>query len=125
MLPAVGQGVIAVEIASRRTDIRDMLEPLNHLPTELAVRAERTFLKNLEGGCQVPIGALAAVLEGKVVLKGIVASLDGTVILETLEDGSDPEATGRQAAEKLKTLGAGELLADIRAQLNQGGVPLV
>lgn len=117
LLPAVGQGVIAVEIASHCTNIRQMLEIINHRETELAVKAERSFLRNLEGGCQVPIGALAKVSEGIINLRGIVASLDGSIVLETTEEGTDPVATGAEAAEKLKSLGAKDLLADIRRQM--------
>lgn len=118
LLPAVGQGVIAVETASERIDIRQMLGPVNHKATELAVKAERSFLRNLEGGCQVPIGALAKVNEGLISLKGIVAGLDGSIILEATEEGTDPQSIGVQAAEKLKCLGARDLLADIRRQMD-------
>lgn len=118
LLPAVGQGVIAVEIASARTDIRQILKPLSHPETELAVRAERSFLRFLEGGCQVPIGALAKVKGEKVQLKGIVAGLDGSVVLEASQEGFHPEAVGEALAEKMKLLGAKELLADIRRQIS-------
>ncbi|KUO61329.1 MAG: hydroxymethylbilane synthase [Gracilibacter sp. BRH_c7a] len=118
VLPAVGQGVIAIEIASHRSDIKELLQPLNHAPTELAVRAERSFLRSLEGGCQVPIGALATVNNGTISLKGNITSLDSKVILETTEEGSDPEIVGEEAASKMKLLGAEELLADIRQQMN-------
>jgi hydroxymethylbilane synthase len=117
VLPAVGQGVIAVEAASRQNAVKELLEPLNHRDTELAVRAERSFLKNLEGGCQVPIGALAKVRSGKVTLKGRIAGLDGSTILETTAEGLDPELTGQEAAEKLRRIGAGELLEEIRRQM--------
>ncbi len=117
ILPAVGQGVIAVEIVSHRTDIIEILQVLNDKETEYAVRAERTFLRKLEGGCQVPIGALAKVENGKVMIKGNITSLDGTAVLETSEEGDDPEMTGQKAAEKLKSLGAQELLAHIRREM--------
>ena len=117
VLPAVGQGVIAIEISDHRSDIIQLLRPLNHLPTELAVRTERAFLNKLEGGCQVPIGALATVTEGKIKLKGNITSLDASVVLEITEEGSDPEMTGSEAAEKMRLLGAKELLADIREQM--------
>lgn len=123
VLPAAGQGVISVEIASKREDIRKMAESLNHWETELAVRTERSFLDNLQGGCQVPIGALATINAGKVKLKGNIVSLDGSVVLEVSEEGTNPEIIGKNAADKIKLLGAGELLADIRKQMadNQAG----
>lgn len=117
VLPAVGQGVIAIEIADHRSDIRELLQPLNHVPTELAVRAERAFLRSLEGGCQVPIGGLATVSEGRISLKGNITSLDATIVLETTEEGSTPEDVGKEAGAKMKLLGAKELLADIRKQM--------
>lgn len=117
VLPAVGQGVIAVEIAYDRSEIIELLRPLNHEPTELAVRAERSFLRSLEGGCQVPIGALATVTQGIIKLQGNITSLDATAVLETAEEGSDPEALGKEAAEKLKILGAVELLDEIRQKM--------
>lgn len=117
VLPAVGQGVITIEIANHRADIRELLQPLNHIPTELAARAERSFLRSLEGGCQVPIGGLATVSEGTIKLKGNITSLDGTVVLETTEEGLDPEGVGEKAAAKMEFLGSKELLADIRQQM--------
>ena len=117
VLPAVGQGVIAIEIAEHRSDIIEFLHPLNHKPTELAVRAERSFLRALEGGCQVPIGALAIVDQDQIRLQGNITSLDASVVLETAEEGSDPEAVGRGAAEKIKILGAENLLAEIRQKM--------
>src|SRR5665648_290678 len=65
MLPAVGQGSIAIEIVEKRSDILELLAPLNHGETEQAVRAERALMRRLEGGCQVPIGALAHVDKGR------------------------------------------------------------
>jgi hydroxymethylbilane synthase len=125
ILPAVGQGVIAVEIVAGREEMKQLLAPLNHRETELAVRAERAFLKQLEGGCQVPIGALAAVRDGKISLKGNVASLDGSIVLETSQDGTDPEITGKEAAAKLKSLGAAALLKDSREQMDRKGEGII
>jgi len=119
ILPAVGQGVIAVETAAHRSDMAEILQPLNHSDTEYAARAERAFLRKLEGGCQAPIGALAKVKEGKIYLRGNISSLDGAAVLETAQEGADPETTGREAAAKLKNLGADELLAAIRRQIAQ------
>lgn len=118
LLPAVGQGVIAIETATDRLDIKELLKPLNHLETELAVRAERSFLRTLEGGCQVPIGALATVNNGQISLKGIVADLDGKAVLETSHEGHDPEKVGVEAAEKIKSLGAEAILQEIKRQQN-------
>ncbi|AET66971.1 porphobilinogen deaminase [Desulfosporosinus orientis DSM 765] len=114
MLSAVGQGSIAIEIDEKRSDIADLLSLINHTPTEQAVRAERTMMRRLEGGCQVPIGALGQTVEGEIVLRGMVASLDGTRLIKADAKGSDPEAVGIEVANKLIELGATSILAEIR-----------
>lgn len=115
MLPAVGQGSIALEIVEQRTDIQELLSPLNHLETEQAVRAERALMRKLEGGCQVPIGALAQVDKGQIRLQGMVASLDGVHLIRAETIGTDPEAVGIEAANRLVELGANDILVEIKA----------
>lgn len=115
MLSAVGQGSIAIEISSHRQDVRELLHPLNHPETEKAVRAERSLMRRLEGGCQIPIGALGIVQQDQqVTLKGMVASLDGTQILKAIATGDDPELLGLRVAENLIEQGAIEILKRIR-----------
>jgi len=114
MISAVGQGSIAIEIVEKRSDIKELLSPLNHHETEQAVRAERALMRKLEGGCQVPIGALAHVENGQVILRGMVASLDGIRMIKAEATGPDPEAVGLQVAERLVELGATAILAEIR-----------
>lgn len=114
MLSAVGQGSIAIEIASERADIRPIVKALSHPETELAVRSERVLMRRLEGGCQIPIGGFAMVQEGEVFLKGMVASLDGQRVLKASATGQDPEQVGNLVAEKLIAQGALEILNDIR-----------
>ncbi|WP_434511985.1 hydroxymethylbilane synthase [Desulfitobacterium sp. AusDCA] len=114
MLSAVGQGSIAIEISADRLDIQELIKPLNHEETSLAVRAERALMRKLEGGCQVPIGALGIVHEGKVQLKGMVASLDGKQLLRAFAEGQEPEEIGNNAAEHLIAQGAKAILDQIR-----------
>ncbi|GAB6174274.1 hydroxymethylbilane synthase [Paradesulfitobacterium aromaticivorans] len=114
VLSAVGQGSIAVEIAQEREDMYDLLAPLNHTVTELAVRAERALMRMLEGGCQVPIGALAQVRGQEIELQGMVASVDGSRLLRVRTKGENPEGVGERAALTLVEEGAGEILAEIR-----------
>ena len=114
MLSAVGQGSIAIEISSERGDIRELLRALNHSQTELAVRAQRALMRRLEGGCQIPIGALGVVQDTRITLKGMVASLDGKRILKAVATGEDPEQLGNLVAEKLIAQGATEILDEIR-----------
>jgi len=114
ILSAVGQGAIAVEISAERSDVRELLAELNHGPTELAVRSERALMRRLEGGCQVPIGALGRAEGDAIVLQGMVASLDGGRLIRASGRGTEPEELGRWVAEELLAQGAGEILAEIK-----------
>lgn len=114
ILSAVGQGSIAVEILENRLDIQELLAKLNHGATEQAVRAERALMRRLEGGCQVPIGALAQVKGDQIILQGMVASLDGERLIKAEARGTDPEEVGLKVAEQLIDLGATAILAEIR-----------
>lgn len=117
-LPAVGQGAIGVEIRAGDRRVAELVAAINHPPTATAVRAERAYLRALEGGCQVPIAALATVEDTALVLQGMVASLDGREMLRDIASGStrDPEAAGRELARKLLARGAGEILQEVKAQ---------
>lgn len=114
MLSAVGQGSIAIEIVESRSEIQEIVALINHIPTEQAVRAERALMRKLEGGCQVPIGALAQVIDGVISLQGMVASIDGTRLIRAEGRGTDPEAVGREVADLLISKGASAILAEIR-----------
>ncbi|MGI9862578.1 hydroxymethylbilane synthase [Moorella naiadis] len=117
-LPAVGQGAIGVETRADDRRVTELVAAINHHPTAAAVRAERAFLRALEGGCQVPIGALATVEDEALVVQGMVASLDGREMLRDIASGStrDPETAGRELARKLLVQGAGEILQEVRAK---------
>ncbi len=115
ILPAIGQGALGLEV--RRHDERtiDLLGFLNHEPTEVAVRAERSFLKELEGGCQVPIAGFASLNADVVHLKGMVAELDGSRIVRDEITGKKDQAEeiGIKLARRLLDSGAKEILARI------------
>jgi hydroxymethylbilane synthase len=114
ILPAVGQGAIAIEIRADDEVAAEATSKLNHRETELACRAERAFLRSLGGGCQFPIAAHATVDRELLTLKGLVASPSGEEILrDTLAGPLDqPEGIGSQLAERLLQHGAGSLLND-------------
>jgi hydroxymethylbilane synthase len=118
-LPAVGQGALAIVARADRADVLDRLRALHDPHAAACTAAERALLRALEGGCQVPIGALARVTGDRVVLHGLVAELDGGQILRVEESGSadEAEALGRRAADALLARGAGGILAGIRAAL--------
>ena len=116
-LPAAGQGAIAIEIRGDDDAMRELIQPLDHEATSQSVRAERAFLAALEGGCQIPIGALASLDSGKLVLHGFVSDVRGrdSVRGSKIVDLSNPEAAGRELAADLRTRGATSLLMDLRS----------
>jgi hydroxymethylbilane synthase len=118
MLPAVGQGALGIELRKDDNELLDALSFLNDATTAIAVAAERGFLYRLEGGCQVPIGAFAEVLNGEVELTGLVASIDGKVVLKESMKGPSNEARqlGTQLANKLLDMGARDILAEVYDQ---------
>lgn len=120
-LPAVGQGAIGIEIRKEDEDLATLVANLNCPQTEMAVTAERAFLRRLEGGCQVPIGALAELLDGELVLQGMVASIDGVVMFRDTERGNpaSAEEIGTALAEKLLQHGCGSILEQIRQECGQ------
>lgn len=104
--PAVGQGALAIE--ARQGDRTAGI--LTHEPTLQAVTAERACLREFGGGCQIPMGAFARVVEGEIRLQAVVASLDGSRIIRFAATGKDPVALGKLVAEGLKAQGAREVL---------------
>jgi hydroxymethylbilane synthase len=121
MLPAVGQGALAIEARDDHPRLTELRAALDHRPTALAVTAERALLGTLEGGCQVPIAAHARWQaggddEGALVLHAYVGSLDGTRCVrgEAERPGGDPEGLGTSLAADLLERGAGEILDEIR-----------
>ncbi len=121
-LPAPGQGALAVEGRDDASTGR-LLAVLDHPGTRGRVTAERAFLAELEGGCQVPVAALAG-LEGEdLVLDGLVASVDGTRLLRGTRRGprGDAERLGRGLARELIDRGAADILADIRTTPEANG----
>ena len=116
-LPAAGQGAIAIQIRSDDERMRAHCARMNHEPTWMAVRAERALLAALEGGCQVPIGAL--VIEGPAgghLLHAVISDLTGQQMLrgEGVIDPTDPETSGRQLALEMLNRGAWEILGKLR-----------
>jgi hydroxymethylbilane synthase len=122
-LPAVGQGALGIICREDDATAREILSVLDDAPTHRATAAERAFLRELEGGCQVPIAALAAADENGVVLRGLVASLDGTEVLRGEWSDADPDIAGQQLAHDLLARGAGDILNAVRAVMQQAPAP--
>ncbi|MCL4514065.1 MAG: hydroxymethylbilane synthase [Firmicutes bacterium] len=121
-LPAVGQGALGVEIRADDAWAGSLVESLRDLETETAVRAERAFLGELEGGCHVPIGALGEVSGARLRISGVVASLDGERLVrgEVAGPARDSEELGFRLAQQLRRQGAREILEELKQALNNG-----
>lgn len=117
-LPAAGQGAIALEIRALDELTARLLAPLNCADTQAAVRAERAFLGELEGGCHIPVAALAETRGALLFLGGMVSSLDGREEYREELQGSreDPAALGRALAKKMLHLGCGQVLRELRKE---------
>ena len=115
MVPAVGQGALGIEIKEDNRFADDIIQSIHDEKTFLAVSAERSFLRTLEGGCQVPIGAYAEIKSNGLYLTGMVGSVDGKIQFKRKIRGSkkDPEETGQVLANILLDAGAKEILDEI------------
>ncbi|WP_223068247.1 hydroxymethylbilane synthase [Paenibacillus caui] len=136
-LPAVGQGALGIECREDDEELRHLLSLYNDTATSLTVQAERRFLAELNGGCQIPIGAYAVIEDNtdaaansenkasdsmasdhaaplQLHLTGMVGSPDGRTILKEELRGTDPERLGTEVANKLIARGAGDILAEVR-----------
>src|SRR5271166_442731 len=103
-LPAVGQGIIAVEARSEDARVLALLAPLNDAASAAALGAERAFLAELDGSCRTPIAGHAAVAAGRLDFRGLIARPDGRACLETAREGplADAIRMGTDAGRELK-----------------------
>ena len=111
-VPAPGQGIVAVEIRHRATDIRAVVSRISDLDAMTALTAERAVVTALGGGCQMPLGAIAHVDEHEVTMDGVVASIDGKRIVRATARGrrGNPAAVGEKVASELLARGAADIL---------------
>ena len=117
MLPAIGQGSLGIELRMADTELLDGLQFLHHRDTAVTVSAERAFLLRLEGGCQVPIGGFATLDKETITLTGLIASLDGKIILREQLSGpaTEAEKIGVRLAETLLAAGGKAILDEVYA----------
>jgi hydroxymethylbilane synthase len=101
MLPQVAQGALAVECRADDASVRDRLAAIDDATARAEVTCERAFLAALGGGCDLPVGALARADAGEIDVDGLLASLDGRIVLRAHAAGTDPELTGRALASAL------------------------
>lgn len=116
MLPAPAQGTIAVQVRGGDDRTRPLVAALDHGPTRVCTTVERLLLHELEGGCRVPLGALARLDGDTVTLHARIASADGVTVLEAVETGSagDLAALAHRTAVSLRVRGAAAILATLR-----------
>ncbi|MDW8466813.1 MAG: hydroxymethylbilane synthase [Chloroherpetonaceae bacterium] len=130
LLPAVGQGTLALETRHDDSETLALVRPLNDMPTFLCITAERSFLRYLEGGCQIPIGALATLQGATLSLSAFIGALNGQPFVRNqlsevgfLEPLSSQvaraEALGVHLAEQMLAAGGREILSSIRASSSQ------
>ncbi|ERG66222.1 hydroxymethylbilane synthase [Exiguobacterium chiriqhucha] len=115
MVPAVGQGVLAIESRKDDAEVTAILQLLHDDVTAKAATAERTFLKAIEGSCHVPVGGYATVDGDNVTLTGLIASVDGKEVLRVTKTSSDAVALGKDVADDLLGRGGREILASVNA----------
>jgi hydroxymethylbilane synthase len=114
MVPAPGQGCLALQIRADDAETRETLLPLDHRPSHRELDAERLLVRRLLGGCDLPLGAHAtAADEGPVKMLAVVASADGQQVLRVDIDGPDEQTVAELAAKNLIDAGAEAILADI------------
>ena len=115
-VPAPGQGIVAIEIRSDDTRMRELLSAIDDADAAAALQAERAVVERLGGGCQMPIGAYAEMSGATIRVSAVVISLDGAHVVRTEAVGamSDPSAVGIDAANRLLNGGADAILAEVR-----------
>jgi hydroxymethylbilane synthase len=114
-IPAIGQGALGIESRINDTETNQLIDFFNHPETNWAVRAERAFLKRLEGGCQVPIACHGIVENEELTLTGFVSDCEGVRCLKKTMHGSvhDAESIGTSLGDDLLILGAGKILNEV------------
>lgn len=114
MVPAPGQGCLAVQVREDDRKTRAVVSVLDHLPSRRALEAERGLVRLLGGGCDLPLGALAATKGDRIRMVALVASADGAKVVRTASESSDPGVAASTLAQRLRADGAERILAELR-----------
>ncbi|MDF2157580.1 hydroxymethylbilane synthase [Algoriphagus sp. CAU 1675] len=121
--PAVGQGSVAIEVSEKLDPAlkQQIIQACNHSETAFKLRAERAYLRVLEGGCSIPVFALASLDSDTLKLKGGIVSLDGKkrLVFEVKGSTENPEALGQELAAQVLGAGGKEILDQIKSTLNK------
>jgi hydroxymethylbilane synthase len=113
MVPAPGQGCLAIQVREEDRTTRAVVSVLDHLPSRRALEAERALVQLLGGGCDLPLGAFAATKGDRIRMVAIVASPDGAKIVRTASESADPGVAASTLAQRLKADGADRILAEL------------
>jgi hydroxymethylbilane synthase len=116
MCPAAGQGALAIEIRAGDSVTGQHLAFLDDAAVRVTTTCERALLNQMGGGCQVPIGALAEIRDGRLHLEAVVADPDGTKVLRESREGSDPVQLGESVGETLLQRGGDAILETVYGQ---------
>ncbi|NJM14776.1 MAG: hydroxymethylbilane synthase [Bacteroidales bacterium] len=116
MIPAVSQGIIAIENRQGDEVTDKAIQQINHEATWMEAAAERAFLRALEGGCQVPIGCYIKHIDGEIKISGFVSSVDGREFIHKTKKGrfEDVLAISLELAGEIYESGGKKILEDIR-----------
>lgn len=117
-LPAIGQGALGIECREDDNELIAELGKLNHEETFLAVNAERKFLKDMDGSCQVPIAGYATVNKGEITFTGLISSPEADQVFKEMAISHDPIEAGRVVAEKISAQGGYDLIQRVKAESN-------
>jgi hydroxymethylbilane synthase len=123
MCSAAGQGALGIEIRLGDTKMREHLAFLNDEPSRLATLCERALLNQLGGGCQVPIGAFAKVVNGEITLIAICARPDGSEVLREIGSGTDPVELGQRLGAIILRRGGEQILKDVYRENAASDIP--
>jgi len=115
MIPSAGQGVLGIELRKDNEEIKNLVSFLNHSDTIIKFSAERSFLKHLGGGCQVPIAAHATKQGNRLILRGLVGNIDGSVVISDEVRGpcENAKEMGRTMADNILEHGGREILEEL------------
>lgn len=115
MVPAPGQGCLAVQVREEDRTTRAVVSVLDHLASRRALETERALTKLLGGGCDLPLGALAAVRGARIRMVGVVATADGAKVIRSAVEASEPDRVASSLAASLREEGADRILAELQA----------
>ncbi|PID04099.1 MULTISPECIES: hydroxymethylbilane synthase [unclassified Sporosarcina] len=117
-IPAVGQGALAIECREDDTELLNELAKLTDESTWIELQAERTFLNEMDGSCQVPIGGFAKFDGNEVEMTGFIASPDAIQVFRETVKGTDPVAVGKEVSKILREQGAAEVIEKVKAEMD-------